>query len=431
MNKLISIKKIYKRFLPLVILFIPFFFQQCSTFSPQKVYYQPQKEFFEYQANPELSIVMRNRDLELVDSSNILDFQEELASIHNRYPFDSRFENDDFLRLSDYRLANSYSKMNKYLLSGDYKEAVNLANRVQMIYPNSDKYTDILFLKAYAYDMLGRDSLAHRHFEQFHRKSGQKYSLRFRGYRDSNINDSVFIAQRKYTSRYLKGYTDPIDSSFFNNFQPMFYYGSFHPGYGLNHEDFSGRFRYYELLTLGHNAYDQYSVGFQHYQNIWKMIDINVGIEASTKIFGGNIAVPVQLYCTNNKRFAVKLTPYFSYNWLDSITINKVNYEAKEGAFNFGARLSSSFYFIPTLALGAYYQYNFFNENHPKSIINGQQEYFQKNEYDVSLYFNFVKGFSLKGGIKNNDVVVGLFITGWEISYDLTNPGIILRTNLY
>lgn len=432
MKKYTPTKRLYKFFGLIALAVISPLIQQCTTFAPQKIYYQADKEFFEYQANPDLSIALRNRDLELVDSSNIEEFYEELAFIHNRYPFDERFENDDIMRISDYRLSNNYSKANKCIREGNYDKALDLENCVQKIYPNSDKYTDILFLKAHTYEKLGRDSLASRYYEQFHRKSGQKYTLRFRGYRDFNINDSIFIAQRKYASARLKGSEAAIDSSFFVDFQPQYYYGSFQPGYGLNPEDFSRHSRYYELLSVGRNSMNNYTLGFQHYQNIWKMIDINVGVEASLeKSFGGNIAVPVQLYCTKNKNFAVKLTPFVSFNWMDSIMVNDIAYNAQEGIFNFGARISSSFYFAPSLSIGAYYQYNFYNENNQKTFSKNPCTYYQENEYDVSLYYNFVKGFSLKGGLKNNDLVLGLFITGWEISYDFTNPGIVLRTNLY
>ena len=53
------------------------------------------------------------------------------------------------------------------------------------------------------------------------------------------------------------------------------------------------------------------------------------------------------------------------------------------------------------------------------------------NEYDVSLYYNIFKGFSLKTGVKNDDLVAGIMWSCWEISYNISNPGLILRVDMY
>jgi hypothetical protein len=116
---------------------------------------------------------------------------------------------------------------------------------------------------------------------------------------------------------------------------------------------------------------------------------------------------------------------------VDSVTIDDQKYALKENFMNFGARISAGYYPVQNLAIGAYYQVNFHDQNNPYQSKKTPIQLWLYNEYDVSLYYNIFKGFSLKSGIKNDDLVAGIIWSYWEILYDITSPGLILRMDLY
>ena len=48
----------------------------------------------------------------------------------------------------------------------------------------------------------------------------------------------------------------------------------------------------------------------------------------------------------------------------------------------------------------------------------------------MSLYYDLFNNFSLKAGMYNEDFVGGILWSGWEISYNITNPGLILKVDM-
>ena len=53
------------------------------------------------------------------------------------------------------------------------------------------------------------------------------------------------------------------------------------------------------------------------------------------------------------------------------------------------------------------------------------------NQYDISLYYDIFKNFSLKTGVYNGDIVGGVLWSGWGIAYNFTSPGLILNVDMY
>lgn len=171
--------------------------------------------------------------------------------------------------------------------------------------------------------------------------------------------------------------------------------------------------------------------GTQFYYKLNKRIDINPRCTYSRNMSEFGLAMPIQIYKSENNNFGLKFTPFLNYLSIDSVKIDNTKYQFNENILNFGGRISLGYYLIQHFAIGAYYQYNFYNENN--KIVNSKSQIaiWLKNEYDLSLYYNIYKGFSLKAGIKNNDFVAGLLWSGWEISYNITTPGLLLRVDMY
>jgi hypothetical protein len=49
---------------------------------------------------------------------------------------------------------------------------------------------------------------------------------------------------------------------------------------------------------------------------------------------------------------------------------------------------------------------------------------------DVSLYYGFLENVAIKAGVKNEHLVVGLFMVGWELSWSLNKGRLIIRHSL-
>ena len=146
---------------------------------------------------------------------------------------------------------------------------------------------------------------------------------------------------------------------------------------------------------------------------------------------GLGVAVPIQVYKSANDRLGIKVSPFASFTHSDSIKFEDTNYGIGQSFFNFGAKFSVGYYLLPNLSVGAYYKYNFHNTNNPILTKNNNLNLWWNNEYDLSLYYDITKGLSFKAGVYNGDIVSGVFWSGWEVAYNITNPGLIVRVEMF
>ena len=414
----------------LTTILIAFLITGCATIQPKKIIYNEEKGIYEYRLNRKNSITLRNEYQQLVDTINYGHFKDELASIKNRYPFKKRLEIDHQLKKSDFELSKLYGTINQLITEGDYQKSLEKLNSLSSLYPDIYKYSDCDYLKGYAFEKLGLPDSAKILYSNFLKYSSQKLSSRFRGHRDDDLDDSIFIAERNYANNYHLNREQTKSVSFYP-IQPKFYYGSIQPGYTLNREDLAKNSRGILMFLFGTDMNGYFSGGYQYYYQINERFNINPRYATSGNITEYSLAAPIQVYKSENNQFGFKFTPFVNYLSIDSLKIDEQMYPIKEKFLNFGARISAGYYPIQHLAIGAYYQTNFYNEKNPFQSKKSDIELWMFNEYDVSLYYNIFKGFSLKTGVKNDDLVAGIMWSYWEISYNISNPGLILRVDMY
>jgi len=414
----------------LLTILVAIFMSGCATIKPENIRYNGEKRIYEYKVDKRNSLSLRNEYQQLIDTNNFDQFKNELEAIKNRYPFSKRLENDNLLKRSDFELSTLYAAINQSILAGDYPKAIREANQLAKIYPDAYKFSDCYYLKGYAYEKSGLTDSAKILYGNFLKYSGQKFSSRFRGYREKDPNDREFIGERNYAAGYLLKQKD-IHPTRFNIMKPKFYFGSFQPGYTLNSEDLARKSSGMLTVLFGMDLSNEMTSGIQYYHKLNERLNINPKFSYSQNMKEFSLATPFQVYRSDNNNFGIKFTPYLSYLSIDSLKIDDEKYPLKEGFFNFGARLSFGYYPVQNFAIGAYYQYNFYNESNKFQSSKTKIEIWLKNEYDVSLYYNIYKGFSLKTGVKNNDLVAGIFWSGWEVLYDISTPGLILRVDMY
>lgn len=414
----------------LAFILLAFLLTGCATMRPDKIRYNENKGLYEYPITNFNIITLRNEFHQVVDSSNYGPFREELSALKNRYPYKERIENSSSLKKDDYELALRYGKVNQLIHDGDYQRSIDQASQLLELSPGINKYSDVNFLKGYAFEKLGMEDSAKIMYGHFLKHSSQKLPAKFHGYRDFDVNDSMFIAERNHAKNYRLGENQTGKISF-HPIKPKYYYGSIQPGYTLNPEDLSKKSRGLLMLLFGKDISDEFLRGFQYYYKVNDWLNINPRFAYSENMKEFSMAFPLQIFKSEDNRFGLKLTPFISHTSIDSITFNDKKYPADESFLNYGARISAGYYLAPHLALGAYYQYHYYNEENKYINYQTQIEVWMHNELDVSLYYNIHKGCSLKAGVKNSDLVAGFFWNCWEISYNITDPGLILRVDLY
>lgn len=402
----------------------------CTTFQTKKIIFNERKQLYVYEINKINELTLRNDKQQLVDTANIKEFREEIENIKNKYPFGKRREKDELLKRSDYQLSELYRDINDNLNKKNYQKAIFNTNILLNKYPDSYKYSDCLFLEAYAFEKSGEEDSAIHAYNKFLQFSSQKYSIKFRGYINFDINDSLFIKEREYSMNYLSG-RNPVRSFDFIKIKPKYYYGSFQPGYSYNANTYKGKSLGALMVLIGTDYTDEIALGFQAYLKIKNEFYINPRFWFSPNMIELDMAIPVQVYKSESNNLGFKITPFIQYQNIDSIKIENNVVAANENFINFGARVSAGYYLFQNLSIGSYYQYHFFNENNKYITKNSLYNVWHDNVFDISLYYNIYKSLSLKAGIKNNDIVAGFFINGWEIGYNISNPGIVLSVDMY
>jgi hypothetical protein len=415
--------------LPVVIL--SFFISGCANLSINRIHYNQEKEYYEYPVLGNPPIPLRNNSGELVTKENFESFLTELSALNFRYPFDERMEQAVLLKQSDFELASLYAKSVDAIQQENYGLADRIMDNLRSEYPQIAQYSDLAFLEGFALEKRGEVNLAERKYEEFLAFSAKKYSERFRGYRYADAGDFLWQQQRNYASDFLEGQHPNAEQVYFRQITPKFYHNSLQPGYLLNEESLVEQARGILALSLGTGHFSGFAAGAQYYRNLFSFMDFNPSFYYSKNSWELKMALPLQVYKSDNNRLGLKTSPFASYNHIKKYKVNNVTRELNESVFNYGVKTSAGFYLVQQLSLGAYYTFHYYNEDRPFSSVSQPFHLWWTNEYDVSIYYNLIKNLSLKAGMKSGDWVAGLYLPGWEISYNINERNIILRTEMY
>ncbi len=430
---ILSTKISFKRIYSIIFLhvFILISGPSCKTIKLDRISYNEEKHFYEYPVEGNRVVPLRNSRGELITNQNFNNFIVELELMKYRYPFEERMEQANSLRESDFIIAKYYSEAVQAINDERFEAAAEKIDTIRTIYPDAVKFSDGAFIEGYAYESMGKEQEARVRFSEFINYSSDKYSERFRGYKYADSEDSLLVKQRNYAQEALEGKNPAVKSGFFTPIVPKYYYNSLQPGYNFNDEGLQENKKGLYFITFGIDNSANLVLGVQYYRNLNKVFDINPGFFTSGDMSSFSLAVPMQIYKTENNRFGVKLSPFASYSNFSNITVDEMDYEVNENVFSFGYKISAGYYFMQKLSVGAYYSYHYYNKGNPCFFKSKPVNIWWTNEYDVSLYYNITKGFSLKSGIKAGEFVAGIYLSGWEMSYCITNPAFILRADLY
>ena len=288
-----------------------------------------------------------------------------------------------------------------------------------------------MFLEGFVNEKLLNNKNALDLYESFINISSQKYSARYRGYRDADTNDIMFLSEKKYAQNYLYNFSndDFVFSETVINLFPKYYYSSFCPGFTFNNEDFARKNIGSIMFIIGEKNLNYY-FGVQYFSTFNQNFCINPRISYSYNLINIGITLPFQVYKDISNKYGIKCSPFIKYYKIDSLlSENKIYYENVD-LINYGFKLSCGYYIIPKIMLGAYYEYNFYNEKNKFKLHNNNLIWFD-NTYDISIYYNLIKSLNLKAGICNNIFQIGVIISGFESGFGVNNKQLYFNTDLY
>jgi hypothetical protein len=403
----------------------------CATFNPGLIKYNEDKTLYEYGGSHENAVPLRNKNNELISESNYESFLQEMEDNDNKYQGSKTYEKANSIKFTDHKIASLYAESVAEINKGQFEKVSAKMDSLLSLYPDALYFSDCSFLDGFALQNLGKTFEAKEKYMEFINYSSGKYTERFRGHRYSDPNDSIWMAERNYAKSFVEGKQVMADIDFFEPFQPKYYYNSLHPGYGINPEDYAENTKHILMFVFGLDLSNNFSAGIQYYRQLNKYFDINPGYMTSGAIREISLAIPIKLYQSENNNLGIKVSPFMRYSGISKLDINGVQTEFDENIFDFGMKASAGYYFAPRLSVGASYIYHRYNENNPFLFSTQNIQIWYFNEYDVSLYYDLWKGFSLKSGIKAGDFVAGIYWSGWEISYDFSQNDFVFRIDMF
>lgn len=398
----------------------------CAASGPDHVYYNEDRGFF--LTHPAtVHQPPRLMDGSLVGYDNLVDFTNERTDPANRKTAYRWVEDTVLLRANDYKLGQHYEAIRLRFEADDPNAVFGLATSIRQLHPRADWYSNLSFLEGRAFEQLGLDTEAHKKYQDFLRYSARLLPGRHRGAWMADPGDSLYLLQRQYARNVLDGHMmEP--PTLLPPCPPRFVYQPHQPGFPEGRE-FLNRKVLHLYPFLERNYGIQWGGGVQVAYRFTPSIMAFAEVSAGKQYQSFRVGIPLQLYQAPNDRFGIKFTPYLSFNTLDSLKTGNSPQRLTGHFFDGGLRLSMGYYLLPTLSIGAYGDYHLRNRQHPWTSPEGQPIY-TPNEVDVSLYYGFLENVAIKAGVKNEHLVVGLFMVGWELSWSLNKGRLIIRHSL-
>ncbi len=331
----------------------------------------------------------------------------------------------------NYEYGSVYFSGVKKIKKSDYAGAIKDFDKLISLYPEIIKYSDILFLKARCYEMLGDKAMALSNYNTFVNQSVQRYSKLFSEnlsentngydkeilYSYGTISNSGIIFPEEILSNDIAKYDDgACFNSGFNYHWPNPNTMSF--GLVVGYATTYG-------AIIGANLTIQFNEWFQ----------ISDYVYYSGYFIGTELQFPMQVYKSDDHKFGFEITPVFYYYHFSYCNLGDPNnlYSINDDYINFGIETSIGYFIFPSLSAGLslyYSYYNQFNKYATLDIINGNSYellYWNEMFYYLSLRYYFARFIAIEAGLKNTDFLVGLVVDNLYLGYDINQNELLLN----
>lgn len=371
------------------------------------------------------TIPIRLNSGELVNESNLETFEHEQTARGNHYPFSLRKEPSVLLKRSDWSLTSRFDAIHSAITNQLYNEVFALARDIRSIYPQADLYSNLAFLEGYAFEQLGIVQEAKKSYSQFLAFSNQTFSALQRGYEQADPSDSIYLEQRNAARQFVNG-NRAMHVFEFLPIPPKHHVVPNQPGF-IENTSFSDSKRCKPGVSIGRDYCDALSLGLRLSRPMSDKIRFVLFSEISQHEVKGTLGLPLQLFRTPSNNFGVKLAPFLTYSYRFDLPRDADFGSSQRGKLDVGIQLSSGLFLMPNLLVGGYY----------KGMESPGSPGTTSHYYDLSAYWNIFENLSLKAGVKKeadirkHDLIIGCFLSGWEIAWSLNNHRLILTTDLF
>lgn len=405
----------------------------CRTLDTDQLVLNPQSQVYEAKHGGS-RIPLRLNSGVLVDSSNLDDFANELAARGNHYPFSVRKEPSVLLKRSDWKMETYFDAIHTAISNEDYNQVFDYARLIRNVYPQVDLFSNLAFLEGYTFEQLGLNTEANQRYFRFLNYSSQTYSALQRGYEHADPNDSIYLEQRNAARQVVNG-NRAMHVFEFLPIPPKHHVIPNQPGF-LDNASFSSMKHLSLGFSLGRDYRDALSLGLRLSRPLLKKAQMVVQAEVSRNTATGTVGLPIQLYRTDNNNFGAKLSPFLTYSYRYDTNQTADLVSLQRSYVNGGFQLSAGYFLLPNLSLGGVYTYHLRDLPYQAAETGSQGQtnslsQVGKNSYDLSLYWGLLDNLSLKAGVKDKDIVLGCFLSGWEVSWSLNQQRLILTSNLF
>ena len=378
-----------------------------------KINFDKDKEFYYYNYKTE-DVPLRYDDNKLVLKADIDSFLLCLKQNERKYDINRSIENASVISELDNDLVHVYTAINTSLVQKNADAALFFASELLVKYPESFQYTDVSFLQANAWVLKENIDSARHYYSMFFDFSGTKYSKRFHGYNNHDSTEICFNNERQFAINYIQNIPQNNIQDCYKSLETRYYYESNSQGYVWNKEDIGYKQKFFPWVGINYsNKYSAIiSTGLGYVIKNKSALNFRTSVSKYNVDFF--ISIPFQIYKSQNCRFGLKIMPLFYYDYIYK-SIDKDN---KTCIFTPGISISAGYHFTQNFYSGISYLRSFYNKNQ-KNVINisGTNSYIS-NELDISLYYQLLKGISIKAGLVNGHAIVGLTITGVFMGYN-------------
>lgn len=412
------------KFIPVAYLFILVSLAGCRSLDTDRLVLNPRSHLYEARYGGSL-VPLRLKSGVLVDGSNLDDFRIELAIEGNHYPFSRRKEPSVLLKRSDWRIAACFDSIHSALARRDFSQVFTYAGEIRTIYPQADWFSNLAFLEGYAFEQVGSNAEAKKSYTRFLDYSSQTYSKLQRGYEAADPNDSLYLEQRNAARQFVNG-NRVLHVFDFPPIPPKHPIIPNQPGFLDNTSAFS-RKQLSAGLSLGKDYLDDLSLGLRLSHPLSSSTRLVVQADVSENTTTGTLGLPLQLYRAHTNQFGVKLSPFLTYGYMINNQILE-RIPNQRSSVNGGFQVSAGYFPLPNVSIGGVYLH--YLRDLPFQLAEANLLPC-KNVLDMSLYWGLLDNLSLKAGVKNKDLLIGCFLSGWEIAWSLNHQRLILSSVLF
>jgi len=321
------------------------------------------------------------------------------------------------LKSSDWTIATYFNAIHTAITNKDYNDVFAYAREIRAIYPQADCFSNLTFLEGYSFEQIGLADEAKKSYTRYLTLSSQTFSRLQRGYADADPNDSIYLEQRNAANQFVNG-NRAMHVFDFPPIPPKYYVTPNLPGF-LENECTRPDKRLSFGLSLGRDYLSDVSLGIRCTRSLSKTTQLVLQTDVSKNSIEGTLGLPLQLFRTENNNFGIKISPFLTYSYLFDSPLPSFTVSNQSNYVNGGLQVSAGYFVLPTVSVGGVYTH--YLRDMP----------LEKNSYDLSLYWGLLENLSLKAGVKNKDIVVGCFLSGWEISWSLNHQRLILSSTLF